>query len=96
MCKMKCSTVCLMLWAKGRGHVLQIHGIIDSINYQEIKKSKPDSLCLESYNGPCLNLSTGHDPKTNIKNGSLSTKPSICSNQGLKWAGMVRNCVLAL
>jgi len=52
MCKMKCSTVCLMLWAKGRGHVLQIHGIIDSINYQEIKN--------QNLTACAWNLITGH------------------------------------
>ncbi len=39
----------LMLWAcfpaGGPEHLVQMHGIMDSIKYQQIKKSKPDCLC---------------------------------------------------
>jgi len=38
-----------MLWAYlfagGPGHLVHIHGIMDSIKYKEIKKSKPDGFC---------------------------------------------------
>ncbi len=39
----------LMLWAcfsaEGPGHLVQMHGIMDSIKYQQIQKSKSDCLC---------------------------------------------------
>ncbi len=41
MCTMKYTAVCLMLWAYisagGPGHLVQMHGIMDSIKYQQIK-----------------------------------------------------------
>jgi len=49
MCKMKYSAVSLMLWAlfsaRGPGYLVHRHGIMDLIKYQQIKKTKPDSLC---------------------------------------------------
>ncbi len=42
MCTMKYTAVFLMLWAfisaGGPGHLVWIHGIMDSIKYQQIKK----------------------------------------------------------
>ncbi len=41
MCTMKYTAVFLMLWAYisagGPGHLVQMHGIMDSIKYQQIK-----------------------------------------------------------
>lgn len=41
MCTMKYTAVFLMLWAYisagGSGHLVKIHGIMDSIKYQQIK-----------------------------------------------------------
>jgi len=42
MCKMKWT---YFFSARGPEHLVQIHGIMDSIKYQQIKKSKPDNLC---------------------------------------------------
>ncbi len=58
---------CACFSAKGPGCLVQKHGIMDSIKYQQIKKSKPDFLCKTSYNGPCLDLPSGQWSKTNIK-----------------------------
>ncbi len=58
----------LMLWAcfsaRGPEHLVQMHGIMDSIKYQQIKNL---NLTASVYNGPCLDLPPGQQSKTNIK-----------------------------
>ena len=60
MCTIKYTAVFFIFWAYisagGPGHLVQIHDIMDSIKYQQIKKSVSD--CKKSYNGPCLDLLT--------------------------------------
>jgi len=43
----------------GQMKLVQIHGIMDSIKYQKIKKTKPDRFCWKSYNGAWLDLPSG-------------------------------------
>ncbi len=51
--------LCTCFSARGPGHLVQMHGIMDYIKYQQIKKSKPDCLCLD--------LPPEQQSKTNIK-----------------------------
>jgi len=59
-----------MLWAYlfagGPGHLVPIHGIMDSIKYKEIK-NKNLTPSARNYNGPWLDLPSGQRSKTKIK-----------------------------
>ncbi len=46
--------------------LIQMHGIMDSIKYQQIKNLNLTA-CYKYYNGPCLDLPPGQQSKTNIK-----------------------------
>ncbi len=74
MCTMKYTAVFLMLWAYisagGPGHLVYIHGIMNSIKYQQIQN--------QYVTDPVRNLIMGHvwifhpynNPNTNLKNNT--------------------------
>ncbi len=61
----------LMLWAcfsaRGPEHLVQMHGIMDSIKYQQIKNQNLTASVRNPYIGPCVDLPPGQQSKTNIK-----------------------------
>ncbi len=74
MCTVKYTAGSLMLWAYfsagGPGHVVQIHDIMDSIKYQQIKKKKNLNLTASAYNGVMGHVWILHqvkDPKQALK-----------------------------
>ncbi len=70
----------LMLWAcfsaGGPGHLFQIHGIMDSIKYQQIKNLNLTASVRNLIMGRVLIFQQDNNPKhqNKHKNGSLSTK----------------------
>ncbi len=61
----------LMLWAcfsaGGPGHLVQMHGIMDSIKYQQIKNQNLTSTVRNLIMGHSFDLPAGQQSKTNIK-----------------------------
>ncbi len=60
-----------MLWAcfsaGGPEHLVQMHGIMDSIKYQQIKNQNLTASVRNLIMGPCLDLPPVQQSKTNIK-----------------------------
>jgi len=85
MCKMK------YLYCCGPGHLVQIHGIMDLMKNQQIKNI--------NLTTSASNLITGHvwifqnKHQNQNKNGSLSTKPSICYGHPNPWPEHYRKWV---
>ncbi len=69
MCTMKYTAVFFMFWAYisagGPGHLVQTHGIMDSIKYQQIQKSVRNLIV-----GHVWYSQPGNNPKTNLRNNS--------------------------
>ncbi len=71
MCTMKYTAVFLMLWAYisagGPGHLVQMHGIMDSIKYQQIKNKNLTDSVRNLIMGHVWIFQPDNNPKTNLK-----------------------------
>ncbi len=74
MCTMKYTAVFLMLWAYisagGPGHLVQMHGIMDSIKYQQIKNKNLTDSVRNLIMGHVWIFQPDNNPKTNLKNNT--------------------------
>ncbi len=71
---MKYTAVFLMLWAYisagGPGHLVQMHGIMDSIKYQQIKNQQVTDSVRNLIMGHVWIFQPDNNPNTNLKNNT--------------------------